>query len=277
MFASARPRATDGHWGQSSSPGALTNMKRPVRYSSGRLRYTGRIDRLSFLAWCDSPDGRSVLAPVASAMRFTLFGRAQAARRRLWRQVRGMARADANAVGLQREVDAYLARLETLVHARELPCVGVDLHRLVAVPRLFANSEAESRLDPLLGPPGRAHHPDGTTRLREWLIQSIIDGIERAIVEARPSPRKPLATGSEWILVGVDQGFEWRVPFRGPAWPGHYYLLELTSMPITRAIRRAATEAIGRLDASLQSLSRLRRSEILRQAGVSLEPLLART
>jgi hypothetical protein len=250
-------------------------MKGPVRYSSGRLAYTGRVDRAAFLAWCESPEGRSVVQPVAASMRFALLGRARAARRHLWRQLNGMARGD-GAAALQREIDAYLARLEALVYARDLPSAGVDLHRLVAVPRLFANSEAECRMDAVLASAGRPGQLDGALQLREWFVLTVIEGLERAVVEARPSPKRPLPAGSEWILVGVNPLFEWRVPFKGPAWPGHYYLLELTKTPITRGIRKAAAEAIGRLDASLQALSRLDRIEILRQAGLSLGTLLAR-
>jgi hypothetical protein len=69
----------------------------------------------------------------------------------------------------------------------------------------------------------------------------------------------------------VNEQFEWRIPFDGPAWPGHYHVLEITRFPITRAVRQATCDAIARLEASLPSLSRVHRSEILRQAGLSLE------
>jgi hypothetical protein len=227
------------------SVNALTNMKRPIRYSRGRIRYTGRIDRGAFIAWCESSDGQSVLDPIISTMRVVFFGKARAARRRLWRGLTAMARSGPVVAAVQREIDSYLARLDTLVYARDLPCVGIDLHRLVVVPRMFANAIIDRRID------------------------------AAALMDARPSPKRPLPAGRDWMIVGVNDQFEWRVPFKGPAWPGHYYLLELTSRPITRIVRKAAVDAITQMETSLPSLSRSHRNQILRQAGLSLEQLLA--
>jgi hypothetical protein len=78
------------------------------------------------------------------------------------------------------------------------------------------------------------------------------------------------------MIVGVNQQFEWRVPFEGPAWPGHYYALELTAQPITRAVRKAAEKAIAGLEQSLPSLPKNRRSDIIRQATLSLDHLFDR-
>lgn len=54
------------------------------------------------------------------------------------------------------------------------------------------------------------------------------------------------------------------------------YLLELTSRPITRTVRKAAADAITQMEISLPALSRSHRNQILTQAGLSLEQLLAR-
>jgi hypothetical protein len=251
-------------------------MKRPVRYSRRRLRYTARIDRAAFIEWSECPSGRSVLEPVASQMRFALFGRMRSARRRIWRRVTEAARSEPVVAAVQREIDAYLPRLDTLVYAHDLPRTGVSLHRLVAVPRLFANAITERQMEASLEPEAAFGTSIGGTPLREWFIRMVIDGVETAVVSAQPSPARPLPAGKEWVVVGVNDRFEWRVPFDGPAWPGHYYVLELTRTPMTRATRRAAGEAIARLETSLPSLSPLERSEILRQAGLSLEQLLVR-
>jgi hypothetical protein len=53
-------------------------------------------------------------------------------------------------------------------------------------------------------------------------------------------------------------------------------LLELTSRPITRTVRKAAADAITQMEISLPALSRSHRNQILTQAGLSLEQLLAR-
>jgi hypothetical protein len=251
-------------------------MKGPIRYSRGRIRYTGQIDRGAFIAWCESSDGRSALDPIISTMRFVFFGKARAARRRLWRGLTEMARSGPVVAGVQREIDSYLVRLDTLVHAENLPCVGIDLHRLVVVPRLFANAIIDRRIDASLKAESALATLDGCQLLRDWFALTVIDGIAAALADARPSPKRPLAAGDDWILVGVNDQFEWRIPFKGPAWPGHYYLLELTRRPITRTVRKAAADAITQMEISLPSLSRSHRNQILRQAGLSLEQLLVR-
>jgi hypothetical protein len=245
-------------------------MTRPVRYSGGHARYTGRLDRRSFMTWCASADGVAVLEPIASRTRFALFGRWRAARRRVWRQLTAAARSKPVAAPLQREIDAYVARLATIAHARDLPRVGIELRRLVVVPRFFANAAIDRRIDAALElqPTFAAGH--GRKPLRDWFIFTLIDAIEAGLVAAKPSPTDPLPAGHDWIVVGVNDRFEWRIPFAGPAWPGHYYLLELTRMPLTRAVRKATRDAVTTMEASLPSLSRAQRDEILRQAELSL-------
>jgi hypothetical protein len=183
---------------------------------------------------------------------------------------------DVVVVAVQREIDAYLTRLDTLAYARDLPRVGVDLHRLVVVPRLFVNAEVFGRIDAALYALRVFATLDGTESLRRWFVRTLIDAIEAAVQGARPSPKRPLPAGQNWIIVGVNDQFEWGLPIEGPGWPGHYYVLELTRAPITRASRKAAGEAIGRLETSLRSLSRVQRNEILRQAGSSLKQSAAR-
>jgi hypothetical protein len=251
-------------------------MKRAIRYSRGRVHYTGRIDHAAFVAWCDSSDGRSVVDPIVATIRFALFGKARAARRRLWRELTKAARSATVVAAVQREIDSYLARFDTLVHAHDLPRVGVDLHRLVVVPRLFANAITVRRIDASVEAESACAALNGCPLLRDWFVLTLVDGIAAALVDAQPSPKRPLPAGDDWMVVGANDRFEWRIPVNGPAWPGHYYLLELTSRPITRAVRKAASEAITQMEKSLPSLSRSHRNEILRQAGLSLEELLVR-
>lgn len=209
-------------------------------------------------------------------MRFALFGRIRAARRQVWRQLNEAARTEAVVVGVQREVDAYLARLDTLVYARDLPRVSVDLRRLVVVPRVFVNGEVYRRLDAALHTQPAFAALDGSELLRGWFVQMLVDSIAATIAGTRPSPRRPLPAGEGWITVGVNEQFDWYIPFDGPAWPGHYYVLELTRRPMSRAVRNAACEAIANLETTLPSLSRVHRNEILRQAGLSLRQQFAR-
>jgi hypothetical protein len=246
-------------------------MRRPVRFSRGRITYTGRIARASFGTWAGSKEGRSTLAHLASQLDFALFGRMRAARRRVWRRLCEVARNEPVTVALQQEIDRSLC-LDGLACA-DLPCVRVDLRRLVVVPRLFVNSAAYRCLTPALDAQPAFASLEGGESLRAWFALMLIDGIEGAVVRARPSPQRPLPVGEGWVAVGVNEEFEWYDPIESPAWPGHYYVLELRRAPITRAVRKATRQAISGLEASLLSLSRADRGGILRQAALSLERL----
>jgi hypothetical protein len=245
-------------------------MKMPVRFSRGSVVYTGRIARAPYAAWAASPNGQSVLAEVAGRGRFTMFGKMRAARRLVRRQLIQAARADAVIVALQREIDEYLKRLDTFVYVQQLPRVAVDLRRLVVVPRLFVNAEAYHRITAAVRAQPAFTALEGGESLREWFVLTLIAGADAAIARARPSPQRPLPGGDGWIAVGVNEGFKWHVPFDGPAWSGHYYVLELRPFPMTRAIRNATRDAIAALEASLSSLPRPRCDEIVRQVGLSL-------
>ena len=250
-------------------------MKAPVHYSRGRLIYTGRLAKARFAAWADSPDGSAALKDAASGIRLALFGKVRAARRRMWRQLVVAARSPVLAAPVQRELNAYLRCLETLVYAHDLPTIHVDLRRLIVVPRIFVNADAYRRLDAAV-----EGHPffrtAGSASLRDWFVLAVIDSIDAAIKRAHPSPSRPLPGGREWVAVGLNEEFVWRVPFGGPSWTGHYYVLELTRSPVTRAVRKTTRDAIARMETSLPSLSRLHRDSILRQVGLSLEQRMAR-
>lgn len=250
-------------------------MTTTVRYSAGTLWYTGRLARASFVAWTDSPQGEAVLKQAAAAVRFSLFGRTRTARRRMWTQLAAASRSETVATSLQLEVDRFLAHLDTLAHARGLPCETIELYRLVVVPRLLLNAEVCRRVDRALARQAEFASIGGGLPLRDWFLLTLVDAAAAAVVGARPSVKRPLSAGDGWITVGVNQSFEWRVPFRGPAWPGHYYVLERTPSAMTRGFRKSVTDRIARLEASLPSLSRLGRDEILRQAGSSLTQLVA--
>jgi len=252
-------------------------MKSPVRLARGRLKYTGRIDRASFTTWADSFEGRRILERLAARERLALFGKLRAARRRLWRQLARAVRAEVVAAPVQRELDAYLQRLERLVYAPDLPCITVELRRLVVVPRLLLNAEMYRHLDRALevDPVFRA---DGVgAQLRDWFLLTVIGSLEAAVANARPSPWRAIPAGADWITVGVNERFEWRVPFGGHSWPGHYYLLELRRISITRATRNAARDVIKDLEDGLPSLSGVHRDAILRSAGETLGQSEART
>jgi hypothetical protein len=248
-------------------------MKALVQYSRGRLQYTGRMRRASFAAWTGTPAGRAALEQTASRVRFALLGRLRAAHHRMWRQIRCAARSDAACAALQGDVDAYLPTLGSLAFARGLPCVSVDLRRLVVVPRVMVDALAYARIRAALNGPAFAALDAGAP-LRDWFAQTVVEDAAAAVAVARPSVRNPVPAGEEWIAVGVSERFEWSVPIDGPSWPGHYFVLELTRTPMTHTVRKAAIAAIAEYEASLPALTRAQRSDILRQATHSLDALL---
>jgi hypothetical protein len=250
-------------------------MKAPLQNSRGRMTYNGRLDSASLYEWARSPAGARVIEDVAPAIRFPLLGRMRSARRRVWRQLASAARSFSVIEAVRSQANEYVVRLDPIVFAHDLPRVSVDLRRLVVVPRLFANAESYRALYTALRDDLAFAALHGGEALREWFVLTMVGSMERAAASARPSTRSPLHVSSDWMVVAVNEQFEWRVPFEGPPWPGHYYLLEITSSPLTRAVRNRVDGEIANLERSLPSLPRARRNEILRQAGSSLEQLLA--
>ena len=246
-------------------------MKASVRFSRGRLEYTGRIARSVFTSWADSLEGQRLLERIASRIRFAPFGKRHASRRRVWRQLVEAARTEIVAVNVQRELDAYPLRLEQLVYAPDLPRVGVELRRLVVVPRLLLNGAMYSRLDRSLQVLPVFAVAENGRPLRDWFTLTLMSALESAMAAARPSPWHPVPAGEGWITVGINERFQWQPPLDGLAWTGHYYVLELRRIAITRAVRKATRDAIAGLEESLASLSGLHRAEILRRTAQALE------
>jgi hypothetical protein len=237
-----------------------------VRYRRGRAWYTGGITRAPFVAWLAMPEGRATLDGAASRVRVPFLVRARAARR-LWRQLAAAARDPDVIATVQSEIDGYLGRLQAFAYAEGLPRVSVDLHRMVVVPRVLINGATHGAIARRLRSVRAFASLDGGELLREFFVMTLIHHLDTAIAGATPSPKRPLAVGKEWVSVGLDGAFVWRLPLLNePPWDGHHYVLELTRAPITRAVRKAVAAAVEGIEASLPSLSRTERNEILRRA-----------
>ena len=248
-------------------------MRAPVRLSRGRLQYTGHIAREAYAAWAESAGGVRALERHASRIRFALFGRMRAARRRVWRQLRQATQSKPVADALQRDIDEFF-QLATLACA-DFPRGVVDLRRLVVVPRLFVNRSAYDRIQATLESQPVFAQIDGGESLRTWFALTVISAVEAAVARAAPSPRHPLAAGDGWIVVGVNERFDWHRLVQGPSWPGHYHVLELrATSPITRGVRRAASDAVAALETALLRMSPKHRSNALTQATMSLGRLV---
>jgi hypothetical protein len=237
-----------------------------VRYRRGGACYTGRIARAPFAAWLAMPEGQTTLDEAASRLRFKVFARARAARR-LWRHLSAAARDPVLVAAIQSEVDGYLGRMQEFAYAEGLPRASVDLHRLVLVPRVLVNGAAYVAIARRLRSVHAFASFEGGDAVRDFFVVTLIHHLDAAIAGVTPTPKRPLAIGKEWISVGLEGAFVWRLPaLNEPPWDGHHYVLELTREPITRAVRKAVVAAVGRIEASLPSLSRSERNEILRRA-----------
>lgn len=237
-----------------------------VRFRWGRVRYRGRITRAPLVAWLETTEGQTTLAHAASQVRVPVFVRARAARR-LWRRLAAAARDPEVVAIIQSEIDAYPSRVQEFAYAEGLPRVGVELHRLVVVPRVLINGAAYGAIARRLRSAHAFASLEGGDALRTFFLDTLVRHVDAAIAGARPSPKRPLALGSEWMTVGLDNAFAWRVPvLNEPPWDGHHYVLEVTRAPVTRAVRKAVVAAIARFDGSLSSLSRTERNEMLRRA-----------
>jgi ribosomal protein L34 len=241
-------------------------MKGWVRFRRGSARYTGVIGKWPFVAWLATPEGRAVLDAAVARTRFAVLAERRA-KGRLWRHLAAAAREPAAVVTIQSEADAYLDRLREFTYAAGLPRLSVDLHRVVVVPRVLVNGAAYGAIARrLLGVQAFASLEGGDV-LRDFFVRTLVDHLDTAIAATLPSPKRPLTVGRDWISVGVDGAFEWRLPMPNePQWDGHHYVVELTRDPITRAVRKKVVAAVERIGASLPSLSRVERNEILRRA-----------
>jgi hypothetical protein len=238
-----------------------------VRFSRGRLVYTGRITRAPFVAWTETEEGGAAVRQAAAHIRFSLLGKTRAAVRHLWRQLADAAGDPAVVNAIELELQAYFQRLGELAFAEGLPRCGVDLRRLIVVPTVLLNGTACTALAKRLRQQPAFASLEGGHALKDFFVTRLISEMSGAVAGARPSPGGPLAADAGWMSVGVNTAFVWRVPvFHAPPWDGHHYVLESTRDPITRAVRKAVAAKIDSFEAQLPSLSRAERNEVLRRA-----------
>ena len=110
------------------------------------LRFRGRITRQPVLEWLTSEDGAAAVQGAASQIRFALFGRIRAARRRMRRELWQAVDSPAARSTIAAECDPYLAAWAELAYAPSLPRATVDLYRLVVVPRTMILARTLSRV-----------------------------------------------------------------------------------------------------------------------------------
>lgn len=238
-----------------------------VRFARGRAVYTGRLARAPFSAWLQTADGRNVITAASCRIRFSLLGKTRAAQRRLWRDLSRAAGDARVAAVIQRELDEHFARPGTYAYANGLPRLGIELHRLVVVPRVLINAALFAALSRALANDRAFAGLDAPTAMTDFFALSIVSDADRVLADMTPSPACPVPAGPQWLTVGLNRAFVWRGPaLKEPPWPGHHYVFEVTRDPVTRRVRNALTDGIKRLEASLPSLTQLQRADILRRA-----------
>ena len=240
------------------------------RVEDGCLHYRG-LTRGPFAGWLETAAGKATVAAVGATIGFALFGRRRAARRVLWQELQATASSERVQSVVREQALAYHTLLASLAFIDALPRATVDLRRVVIVPRLLLNAFAlramRERLCPLLD--GRDLL--GGKSLRDFFITTLVDEMDRALVFARPTIRRPLQAHEQWASVAVDFHFLWDAPdWSGPTWPGHHYVYEQPRGGLTRRQRNHLNKAIEALNASMARWPRPKRHDTLRQAVATL-------
>ena len=235
------------------------------RVVAGRLQYQGRITRAPFTKWTTTKEGASVVARVAGGIRFSLFGRAGAARRRIWRALDGAVRTDSVSAAMTAEAQRYMQALARLWYSDALPRVHIALHRLVLLPRAMVTAHVRVELCKRLSDTPGLRGLD--EEVRNFFLDQAIVEMNAALQKGGPSPKHPVQAHDEWACVGVSRGLVWVDPiWAGVDGTGHVFMYEFPRPGMPRPKPRELTVAIGEMSAGVASLSRLQRFALVRAA-----------
>jgi hypothetical protein len=236
------------------------------RVSRGRLVYRGQISRRQFSRWTATREGAETVTRLAATIRFSLLGRARAAKRRAWRALEATARTPSVVAAIDEEADAYMRACADLSYGDALPRAHVALHRLVLVPRAMVAARARADMVQRLG---RLHQVcEIDPSLRNFLMDQLLTEMDIALHYAAPSAAKPVRGHGAWACVGVSGGVQWGDPiWAGPYGTGHVYMYEFPAAGLSRKERKAVAAALQHLEAGVSSLSRNQRFDLARAAS----------
>ena len=233
------------------------------RVSNGRLEYRGRITREPFMRWTETKEGTAAIARVAAKIRFSLFGRSRAARRRIWRALEDASRVESLVAAVRTEAARYMEVLASLSYSDTLPRVHIALHRLVLVPRALIAGRARTQLFERLGEAPALAGLDVSARI--FFLEQLVKEMDAALQIGSPSPRRPIHAHDEWACVGVSKGLVWVDPlWAGADGTGHVFMCELPRTGLSRRDRKAVEAAIAGMAASVSSLSARQRIAMVR-------------
>ena len=236
------------------------------RVSRGRLEYRG-ITREPFTLWTDTKEGAGAVASAARGIRFSLIGRSRSGRRRIWRALEAAARETTVVTAIGVEAGRYMEVLASLSYSDGLPRANVALRRLVLVPRAMIAGRARAGLFERLGQsPALSELPEA---VRTFFLDQLLTEMDAALQRASPSPRHPIPAVEEWMCVGVSKGLMWMDPlWAGADGTGHVFMYEVPRAGLSSRERKALEAAVSRMAASVSSLSRSQRFEMLRAVSL---------
>ena len=237
------------------------------RVSAKRLDYRGRVSKRPYSAWAASPEGSAAIEERARADRLRLFGHSRA-RRRMWRELGAVVRGQAFHAAMLSTAKHFAKAMSDASYAPALPRRTVALHRLVVVPRAFVAGRMRSALRAELRNEALAGLD---APVREFFLEQLIVELDAAVAAHRPSTSRPVLTQDGWACVGYYNECDWIDPvFSGPGWSGHLLMFEFPAERLSRRAGKELVQAVGDIQASLASLSRLQRQAIAQMAADDL-------
>ncbi len=236
------------------------------RVSRGRLEYQARITREPFRRWAATKEGTEAIGRVAAGLRFSLFGRTHAARRRLWRALHDASCTRSVTAAIAAEAPRYMHVVGRLAYSDGLPRLNIALHRLVLVPRAMIAGHARVALFKRLGEVPELAALDESVRL--FFFDQIVIEMDAALQKASPTPRDPVQAHDEWACVGISKDVEWADPlWSGPDGVGHVFMYEFPRAGLSRKDRKAIEASIREMAESVTSLSKIQRYAMVRTAS----------